>query len=121
MEQNSKTKLSKEEKLTKKAEIKKAREEKKQEKNKNKKPNKFIETIKQKWLINGTKTAVLVIALVLLFIVLNLVMQKLEITPLDFTQEKLYTLTEESKEKVKNIDKDVNIYFIGYSDSDPNF
>lgn len=120
MEQNSKTKLSKEEKLAKKAKIKKAREEKKQEKNKNKKPNKFIETIKQKWLIKGTKTAVLVIALVLLFIVLNLVMQKLEITPLDFTQEKLYTLTEESKEKVKNIDKDVNIYFIGYSDSDPN-
>lgn len=120
MEQNNKTKLSKEEKVAKKAEIKKAREEKKQEKNKNKKPNKFIETIKQKWLINSTKTAILVIALVLLFIVLNLVMQKLEITPLDFTQEKLYTLTDESKEKVKNIDKDVNIYFIGYSDSDPN-
>lgn len=65
MEENNKTKLSKEEKLAKKAEIKKAKEEKRLEKNKNKKPNKFIETIKQKWLINGTKTAILVIALVL--------------------------------------------------------
>ena len=42
-------------------------------------------------------------------------MQSLELTPLDFTQEQLYTLTDESKEKVKDIDKDVNMYFIGYS------
>ena len=45
-------------------------------------------------------------------------MQQLELAPLDFTQEKLYTLTEESKEKVKDIDKDVNIYFVGYTDDD---
>ena len=51
---------------------------------------------------------------------LNLGMQKLNLTPLDFTQEKLYTLTDESKEKVKNIDKTINIYFVGYTDSDSN-
>ena len=45
-------------------------------------------------------------------------MQKLELTPIDLSQEKLYTLTEESKEKVKRVEKDVNIYFIGYSDDD---
>ena len=44
-------------------------------------------------------------------------MQSLDLTPLDFTQEQLYTLTDESKEKVKNIDKDVNIYFIGYTEN----
>ena len=43
-------------------------------------------------------------------------MQKLELAPLDFTQEKLYTLTEESKNKVKDISKEVKIYFIGYTD-----
>ena len=47
-------------------------------------------------------------------------MQKLNLTPLDFSKDKLYTLTSESKEKVKNIDKDVNIYFVGYTDSDSN-
>ena len=45
-------------------------------------------------------------------------MQNLELTPLDFTEEKLYTLTDESKEKIKDIDENVNIYFIGYTDDD---
>ena len=47
-------------------------------------------------------------------------MQKWNPTPIDFSQEKLYTLTDESKEKVKNIDKEVNIYFVGYTDDDSN-
>ena len=83
-----------------------------------KKPNKFIETIKKKWLIDGTKTTILVLIIIAIFIAINIGMQQLELAPLDFTQEKLYTLTEESKEKVKDIDKDVNIYFVGYTDDD---
>ena len=85
---------------------------------KEKKPNKFIETIKKKWLIDGTKTTILVLIIIAIFIAINIGMQQLELAPLDFTQEKLYTLTDESKEKVKDIDKDVNIYFIGYTDDD---
>ena len=93
----------------------KAKENKKQSK-KEKAPNKFIQTIKKKWLINGTKTTILVLIIIAIFIAINLGMQSLDLTPLDFTQEQLYTLTDESKEKVKNIDKDVNIYFIGYTE-----
>ena len=85
---------------------------------KEKKPNKFIETIKKKWLIDGTKTTILVLIIIAIFIAINIGMQQLELAPLDFTQEKLYTLTDESKEKVKDIDKDVNIYFVGYTDDD---
>lgn len=87
---------------------------------KEKKVNKFIEIIKKRWLIDGTKTLILVLAIIAAFLGINVLMQNLELTPLDFTQEKLYTLTDESKEKVKNINKDVNIYFIGYSDGDSN-
>lgn len=83
---------------------------------KEKKPNKFIEIIKKKWLIDGTKTLLLVLIIITVFLGINLLMQRLELTPIDFSQEKLYTLTDESKEKVKNIDKEVNIYFIGYTD-----
>ena len=111
--------------------MKKDKEKKKQEKTvklekamietkKDKKPNKFIEIIKKRWLVDGTKTLFLVLAIIAAFLGINVLMQNLELTPLDFTQEKLYTLTDESKEKVKNIDKDVNIYFIGYSDEDSN-
>lgn len=97
----------------------KAKKEKKEKKaKKDKKPNKFIEIIKKKWLVDGTKTAVLILIIVAAFIGINLGMQKLELTPIDFSQEKLYTLTDESKERVKKIDKDVNIYFVGYSDDD---
>lgn len=87
---------------------------------KDKKVNKLIEIIKKKWLIKGTMTCLLVAIIIAIFIAINLVMQKLELTPIDFTQEKLYTLTDESKEKVKNIEKEVNIYFVGYTDDDSN-
>ena len=87
---------------------------------KDKKPNKFIQTIKKKWLVDGSKTFLLVVIIIAIFIGINLGMQTLELTPLDFSQEQLYTLTDESKEKVKDIDKDVHIYFIGYTDEDTN-
>ena len=81
-----------------------------------KEPNRFIQAIKKRWLIDGTKTLILVLIIIALFIGINFGMQELELAPLDFTQEKLYTLTDESKERVKNIDKDINMYFIGYTD-----
>lgn len=87
---------------------------------KEKKPNKFLETIKKKWLVNGVTTTILVLSIIAIFIAINLIMQKLELPPIDFSQEKLYTLTEESKEKVKNIDKNINMYFIGYNEQDTN-
>lgn len=91
------------------------KEQKAKKEKKEKAPNKFIQTIKKKWLVDGTKTTILVLIIIVIFIAINLGMQSLELTPLDFTQEQLYTLTDESKEKVKDIDKDVNMYFIGYS------
>ena len=100
-----------------KKENKKKKEKNKKDKTeKEKKPNKFIQTIKRNWLINGTKTLILVLIIVAIFITINVVMHNLELTPLDFSQEQLYTLTDETKERVKDIDKDVHIYFIGYTD-----
>ena len=96
------------------------KEEKSKKEKKDKKQNKFIEIIKKKWLVNGSKTLLLVAIIVAIFIGINYGMQKLELSPIDLSQEKLYTLTDESKEKLKNIDKDVNIYFIGSTDDDTN-
>ena len=91
-------------------------------KNKEKKttPSKFIEIIKKKWLVDTSKTFLLMAIIVAIFIGINVLMQNWNPTPIDFSQEKLYTLTDESKERVKNIDKDVNIYFVGYTDEDNN-
>lgn len=89
--------------------------------NKEEKENKFIQTIKKKWLINGTKTLILVALLILIFIAINMWTQSLNLNPIDLSQDKLYTLTDESQEKVKNIQKDVNIYFVEYEEGDSNF
>lgn len=87
-------------------------------KTKEKKPNKFIETIKKKWLIDGSKTILLVAIIIALFFGINIGIQKLNPIPIDLSQEKLFSLTEATKDKVKNIEKQVNMYFVEYEEDD---
>lgn len=117
MKEEKKTKI-KAEKENKKDKIEKVNKKQKAKKEKSEKPNKFIETIKKKWLINGSKTILLVAIILAFFIGVTVLMQKLDLTPIDLTEDKLFTLTEESKEQVKNIDKNINIYFVSYSEDD---
>ncbi len=98
----------------------KEKKEKSQKNKSDKKANKLVEMIKRKWLINGTITCLLVAIIIAVLIAINIIMQKLELAPIDFTQEKLYTLTDASKEKVKDVNKEVKIYFIGYQEDDAN-
>lgn len=111
-------KAKKEQKVKKVKTEKVSKKDKKVKKEKPEKPNKFIETIKKKWLINGTKTFLLVVIILGIFIGISVLMKKLNLTPIDLTEDKLFTLTSESKEKVKDIEKEINIYFVGYSEDD---
>lgn len=97
----------------------KDKKEKKPAKNTNKEKlgTRFINTIKKRWLISGTNTLLLIAILVAIVILINSVVQSLELTPIDCTSNKEYTLTKESKERVSKIQNDVNIYFVGYEDS----
>ena len=61
---------------------------------------KFIEIIKNKWLINTSKTFALIAIMVALFIGINYGIQKLDLKTIDLTENKLYSLTDESKEKI---------------------
>ena len=79
---------------------------------------KFVNTIKKRWLITSTNTILLIAILIAAFILLNKFVKSLELTPLDFTTEKIFTLTEESKTRLKDINKKVNIYIAGYNDED---
>ena len=119
-EKIKKEKMPKEKKEKKLPKEEKAKKEKakKDKVKKDKETSEFVQRIKKKWLIDGTKTLILILLIIAVFLAINVGMQSLDLTPLDFTQEKLYTLTDESKERVKDIDKDVNIYFVGYSDDD---
>ena len=113
-EKTKKEKKTKEEKKQAKEEKKKIKEEKKKAKKEKKETNKFVQTVKRKWLIDGSRTLSLVLLILAAFLGINTGMKVLDLTPIDLTQEKLYTLTDESKERVKDIDKDVNLYFVGY-------
>ncbi len=97
----------------------KDKKEKKPAKNTNKEKlgTRFINTIKKRWLISGTNTLLLIAILVAIVILINSAVQSLELTPIDCTSNKEYTLTKESKERVSKIQNDVNIYFVGYEDS----
>lgn len=79
---------------------------------------KFINIIKKKWLINGTNTILLVAIMITAVILLNVFVNSLDLTPIDCTSNKEYTLTAESKERIANIKDNVNIYFIGYDEDD---
>ncbi len=87
-------------------------------KTKEKASHKFIEIIKKKWLINGTKTTILIAMILAMFFAINLVMQNLELTPIDLSQDQLFTLTEGSKDKVKNIEAEITMYFVEYAEDD---
>ena len=74
---------------------------------------KIIEILKKKWLRDTTKTIVLIVILVALYMGINLLAQKAELQDIDVTQNKLFTLTDTSKQKIKDIDQDIKVYLIG--------
>ena len=74
---------------------------------------KFIEFIKKKWLIDTTKTFLLIALLIIAFIAIHIGMNRLNLSPIDVTESKLYSLTEESKNKMKDVSYNVTIYFFG--------
>lgn len=76
----------------------------------------LIKKFKKTWLAKGINTVALIAILVAIFILINLGMKKWDPTPIDLTKSKDYTLTDESKNRVKNINKEVTIYFLGYQE-----
>ena len=79
------------------------------------KPSKsFIETVtlmlRKKWLTNTAQTVLLILILIAAFIAINVFAQKLDLPEIDVTANKIYTLSEDSKNAVEKINKDVKIY-----------
>ena len=86
--------------------------------NEEKTPKKsFTETIalmvRRRWLSNTAQTIAIVVILLAAFIGINLYVQSLELEPIDVTKNKIYTLSDASKDVIKNVNKDVKIYLYG--------
>ena len=87
-------------------------------KDNDKEENKFVQTLKKKWLINGTLTVLLVTIIISVFVGLNLFMQSLNLIPIDLSQDQLHTLSEDSKNKISQVNREVFLYFVGYPEDD---
>ena len=53
---------------------------------------KFFEIIKKKWIADTTRVVLLVALLVVVYIAINILAEKLNLPTLDFTEEKLYSV-----------------------------
>lgn len=85
-----------------------------------KKLSKIIDILKSKWLRDTGMTAILIAAIVVMFLGINALMKYLDIKDIDLTKEKLYSLTEETKERIAALpetDK-INIYMIDFKEQD---
>lgn len=73
--------------------------------------------LKKRWLVNGTKTFILVAIIIAIYIGVNILLENVVLPEIDFTENKIYSISQETKDKVGNIDKDINITLINYSNN----
>lgn len=88
--------------------------------NDKKEKRKFKDTVNKKYLKNGSYSSVMIVVFVAIIIVINMIAGNLpsKYTQLDISAEKLYTIGDETKAMLKDLDKDVTIYQIAQSGSE---
>lgn len=83
---------------------------------------KFMEsislTLRKKWITSSVKTVLVSAILIVSFLALNVWLRKQDLPKLDVTENKLYTLSDASIERIKDINQDVRIYVYGYNEND---
>ena len=82
---------------------------------------KVITVIKKKWLVKTATTVLLMAIFVAIFVLITTGMKSLNLNPIDVTSEGVNSLTQETKNKLKNIDKEINIYLINYTENDSTY
>lgn len=74
--------------------------------------------LKKKWLINGTQTLILVVIIIIAYIGVNILLDNVVLPEIDLTSDKLYSISEETKDKVGSIEKEVTITLINYDENE---
>ena len=78
---------------------------------------KFFEIIKNKWLIKGTTTLLLVAIVIACYVLINWGVTQVKVENIDVTTKKLYSLSDETKSRLAKLDKDVTIQLINMTNS----
>lgn len=79
--------------------------------------NKFVQIIKNKWLRSVTLTLILVAIIICAYLAINFAIEKANIADLDLTKEKLYSISQETEDKLRNLNTDVTISIYNMYDS----
>lgn len=77
---------------------------------------KIIEIIKKKWLKDTFLTILLIAIIFAIYFGINYGVEKLNVEDIDLTTDKIYSISEQTKTKLANLDKDVTIELINLSD-----
>lgn len=73
---------------------------------------------KGKILVSGLITILISIILIDLYILVNMGLEKVTLPEFDFTENKIFTLSEETQNKLKNLEKETTITFINFEETD---
>lgn len=77
---------------------------------------KLWKTITNKWLLKGTTTLILVALVIAGYVGINWLAEQIKVSDLDFTTKKLYSLSEETKKRLKSLENDITIELINMDD-----
>lgn len=78
---------------------------------------KFSLALRRKWLVNGTKTFLIIAILFVAYVALNLAIVRLDLPEIDVTANKIYTLSDSSKKAIEKLDQDIKIYAYGFEEN----
>jgi len=79
---------------------------------------KFFKKITNKWLLKGTTTLILVALIIAGYVGINLLVEQLNVEDLDFTTNKLYSLSDSTRERLENLDEDITIQLINMAEDE---
>lgn len=75
----------------------------------------------KKWLRQTSLTVLLIIIIVAACIGVNILVEELNLADFDFTEDKVYSLSDMSKDILKSIDEEVDIILINMTESEEDF
>jgi len=71
--------------------------------------NKFIDTIKKKWLKSIVLTILLFGIIIAAYIIVSYTVSNENLTDIDFTQDRIYSISQSTKDKLKNLEDEITI------------
>lgn len=89
------------------------------ENNKAKFGEKLSLKFRKKWIVNDSIAFFIIIILFAAYIVINLQSQQMDLPKIDVTENKIYTLSDASKEVISKINQEIKIYVYGFEEKSP--